>query len=434
MNSFLNKISLLMVVAFVGFASPGCNIDPIENPNAPTIGSVENGASLDDLRLLASGIESVMRFDMEYYYWTLSIVGREYYDLRGTDPRFTGELTGAKGARLDNNGFLTTRAFAQQYKAIRNCYILENATKNSKAGLTDAQKSGIYGYSKTMRALNLLMVLNRHREARLDVSDLNNLGAFVDHAAGLTAVTDLLNAADSDLAAAGTDLAIILSSGFKDYDSVAGFRKFNRALAARVAIYRGDKAAARTALNASFMDLTGNFNKGVYHIFGLSGNDEANPLFFAANQAYGVPANFATDADANDARVPGKTFVRDSAALDGYVCLIHPNTYKSNTDPVAIIRNEELVLIWAEAHIGTDNITSIAAINAVRQAAGLGLYSGATTDAAVLTELLKQRRYSLFGEGHRWIDLNRTGRLGDIAIDRAGDIIHAKFPRPLTEG
>ena len=48
----------------------------------------------------------------------------------------------------------------------------------------------------------------------------------------------------------------------------------------------------------------------------------------------------------------------------------------------------------------------------------------------MLIEVLNQRRYSLFGEGHRWIDLRRTGKFGEINVDRVGDVVHMEFPRP----
>ena len=44
---------------------------------------------------LATGLQSVMRRDMEFHYWTTSIIARDYYDLRNVDPRYTGELLGA---------------------------------------------------------------------------------------------------------------------------------------------------------------------------------------------------------------------------------------------------------------------------------------------------------------------------------------------------
>ena len=54
-------------------------------------------------------------------------------------------------------------------------------------------------------------------------------------------------------------------------------------------------------------------------------------------------------------------------------------------------------------------------------------------DDALMDEIVKQRRYSLFGEGHRWIDMRRWGRLNQLPIDRPGDDVWEKFPRPVSE-
>jgi len=47
--------------------------------------------------------------------------------------------------------------------------------------------------------------------------------------------------------------------------------------------------------------------------------------------------------------------------------------------------------------------------------------------------MLKQRRYSLFFEGHRWIDMRRYDLLGTLPIDRTGDDVWTEFPLPVTE-
>lgn len=73
---------------------------------------------------------------------------------------------------------------------------------------------------------------------------------------------------------------------------------------------------------------------------------------------------------------------------------------------------------------------SLAAINRVRNASGLGNYLRATDDASMLNEVLEQRRYSLFDEGHRWVDMRRTGKIGQIPMERVGDVVHGEFPRP----
>ena len=99
-------------------------------------------------------------------------------------------------------------------------------------------------------------------------------------------------------------------------------------------------------------------------------------------------------------------------------------------DNLPIVRNEELILIYAETQIGSDVNEVLAAINKVRNAHGLGVYLGATSDAALLDQVLERRRYGLFGEGHRWIDMRRTGKFGQINIDRPGDVAHQELPRP----
>jgi len=78
---------------------------------------------------------------------------------------------------------------------------------------------------------------------------------------------------------------------------------------------------------------------------------------------------------------------------------------------------------------------AVAALNTIRNAAGLSDYSGAETSDALTDELLNQRRYSLWGEGHRMVDLRRYGRLNAdfVPIDREGDDVFTQFPIPLTE-
>ena len=123
----------------------------------------------------------------------------------------------------------------------------------------------------------------------------------------------------------------------------------------------------------------------------------------------------------------------DLIELDGLSGDHQVTVYSSNTAPASMQRNEELVLIAAEANIGSDNGAAVDYINAVRQANGLAAYSGGMSDAELEDELLYQRRYSLFGEGHRWIDLRRYNRLDEIPLDRAGDTVHTQFPRPASE-
>jgi len=47
--------------------------------------------------------------------------------------------------------------------------------------------------------------------------------------------------------------------------------------------------------------------------------------------------------------------------------------------------------------------------------------------------MLKQRRYSLFAEGHRCIDMRRYNRLDQLPLDRVSDDVWIQFPLPATE-
>ncbi|CAL2102530.1 SusD/RagB family lipoprotein precursor [Tenacibaculum sp. 190130A14a] len=433
---FKNIYKIVLLTVTVSFFS--CELEEIPNSNAPTLESFGNEASQADIQSLAVGLEAVMRNDLDFHYETVSYLGREYYDLSGVDPRYTGEIL--KGP-LDNNGFLTTRAYAAWYRVVKAANVLISAVENSKAGFDTSVKASYYGYAKTIKAYALLMLANRQytNGIRIDVSDPDNLGPFVGYPEALTAIAGILDDAATDLGASPTSFDFPLSPGYTNFNTPATFLEFNRAIAARVALYQNDKAKVLTLLNQSFFDLSGGLNMGVAHVFGATGNDILNSLFYVLGQSgqeFVIHNSWIADAEAGDTRASNKSFLLSSpASFDGLSGTHQISVYTSNTDPVYLIRNEELILMYAEANIGTDNTEAIDAINVVRNAAGLANYSGGTTDTDLLEEVLNQRRYSLLGEGHRWIDLRRLNRLNTtyIPLDRAGDNILEAFPTPFSE-
>jgi hypothetical protein len=76
---------------------------------------------------------------------------------------------------------------------------------------------------------------------------------------------------------------------------------------------------------------------------------------------------------------------------------------------------------------------AVIALDIIRESAGLDPYTGAMDAASLTDEMLTQRRYSLYAEGHRWIDVRRYNRLDELPIDRANDDVFSQFPIPLTE-
>ena len=435
----MKNILIKTILLLAAITLTCCQLDEVENPNAATIESVQDGASQADIQLLAVGLESVLRNDLDFHYDTVSILGRDYYDLTGVDPRFTGEIL--KGP-LDNNGFLTTRSYAAWYKVVKSANILIESVVNSEAGFSDQVKNSYYGYAKTLKAYALLMVANRQytNGIRLDVSDPNNLGPNVTYDEALSGIESLLNEASTELSNAGGSFDFPISAGFEGFDTPATFGEFNRALAARTALYQDDKAGVISALGNSFFDISGDLWAGPAHIFGATGNDILNAQFHVLDQSgeeFMINDAWIADAEAGDTRVDDKSFLLTggTTTFDGLSADYQVALYKSNVDPVYLIRNEELVLMYAEANIGTDNVATVDAINIIRNAASLSDYAGAVDDVSLLEEVINQRRYSLFAEGHRWIDLRRLGRLNStyIPLDRSGDNIIEAFPTPFTE-
>jgi starch-binding outer membrane protein, SusD/RagB family len=226
-------------------------------------------------------------------------------------------------------------------------------------------------------------------------------------------------------------------AGFAGFNDAAGLTKFNRALAARVSVYQGNWQAALDDLNESFFGLDQDFNLGVFHVFGTGSGDQLNTMFIPQNQNGEVRVahpSYAADIEAGDDRINKATLRTSTASLLGLSSNRDVWVYTSSTVPIPIIRNEELILIYAEANIQLNNLTEgVKAINVIRNGHHLGDYAGDKTHDALITEMLKQRRYSLFFEGHRWIDVRRYNLLNTLPLDRPGDDVWTEFPLPVTE-
>ncbi len=434
------KKILIILIAGIVLPFTSCQVDEVLNPNSPTVESFENGATLADLKLLGQGLEAVIREDMQFHFWTVSGIGREYYDLRGTDPRYTTELLGRNGGDLDNNGFLTTRTYFGRYRTVRNANLLKTAVQNTVASLTESQSKALLGFANTMIGYEMLLEATRQYEngIRLDVADVNNLGPFTGNfEESLTGIRAILDEGYGQLNGTAEDMVFNLS-GFSSIPvtETEALAQFNRALAARIALYQGNNSGALSLLNESFMNLSGDLNMGAYYTYGgATGNDLANPLFYVPDvDNYMAHPSWVADAEAGDTRLNKVTDTGAVIEIDDLSSQYLVSIYADNTASASITRNEELILIYAEANIGTDNAEAVNAINIVRAAAGLADYTGATDDASLVNQILHERRYSLFGEGHRWIDMRRYDRLEDLPLDRPGDKVHVQFPRPASEG
>jgi tetratricopeptide (TPR) repeat protein len=87
-------------------------------------------------------------------------------------------------------------------------------------------------------------------------------------------------------------------------------------------------------------------------------------------------------------------------------------------DPLYLIRTSELYLIRAEARVRKsvpDLPGAVADLNVVRRRADVPDYAGASTTVADLLRAIEdERRIEFAFEPHRWYDLVRTGRAGEV--------------------
>jgi hypothetical protein len=144
-------------------------------------------------------------------------------------------------------------------------------------------------------------------------------------------------------------------------------------------------------------------------------------------------------AEAGDLRVQAKVDTSSTIApktVQGVTSKYLLKAPSLPTDPIALLRNEELVLIRAEVLWGLNrDAEAVQMINFVRQAAGLAPKTLAdfATHGDLLRGILKEKRYSLLFEGaSRWVDYRMFGILKELGTEAGNDPI-PRLPIPQSE-
>jgi hypothetical protein len=435
----------------------------LPNYNSPTVSGLSGDPA--GLQLAATGILIRERNNYFGYIRDVSLFGREGYYYFQTDARFvTDYLVGAgTGAArsLSPTGFAAGNWF-EYFRNQRNAFNLVNAVGAST--LSDQQKAAARGFANTFRALDLYYAISLRDtlgapvEIRPNPSDQ---APFVSRDSVYKSISALLDGAKTDLAAAGSaDFPFVLHSGFAGFNKPATFLKFNRAIAARVLAIRGSFQGAATCGNAcytqaltavseSFATAPGaaaslaDLNVGAYNVYSTAPGDALNSLNFTqdanvlAHQSIVTDAQKQPDGTTPDARVTRKVVAlatpvgSPGGTTAGIAANYRFSIYSSNTAPTPIIRNEELLLIRAEANIQLNNLpAALTDINNVRSVSGgLGPLVGAPT----IDALIYERRASLLLEGFRWIDARRFNKLATLPLDLATHFVAKVVPIPKAE-
>ncbi|WP_146655380.1 RagB/SusD family nutrient uptake outer membrane protein [Labilithrix luteola] len=388
-------------------------------------------AERGEIRNLLATVEAGMRCDMDVYVDAVGIVGREMYRFSSKEPRYTTDLLGGGTSVLASDAFYVTRPWTSRYWVARNAKRLETRSANA-TDVTATDKKGYAAVAETVLAYQLLLDLTLSDEQGLRVDVENDAQPARTKDEVLAHVMALLDDAKANLPGATFDFS--LSSGFEGFDTPSTFLKFNRALAARVAAYQKNWPLLLTTLGESFLSLNADLRLGVYMPFTNVPGDARNSLFTAPNGEGDVRVahpSFATDVATGDDRLLSTVLRSTPASQAGLTSNRDAWRYTSATAPFPIIRNEELVLLYAEARAQLGQFPdAIVAINRIRSVHNVSPYAGAVTPAALLNEILYQRRYSLFLEGHRWVDVRRFGALGTLPVDRPDDDVWSSFPVP----
>ena len=439
------RSSLLLLLVGVSLMT-ACEDTLVPNLNDPLIEDFRTNPTPAEVQAMAFGVVFGSRADIGPLVRNTEIIGRDAYNLDPADPRWVDQFL---GPNLDKGGFGANHWLAR-YRNIKAANILIDAVETSLE-FTAAQKAATRGFARTFKGLDLLYLwetrntLGIASDAARDVDDLQPI---VCSPAALTRIAAVLDSAHAELQAGGSTFPFVDAGttidGFEDFSTPAAFAEFNRALKAKVQVYRGMHADALTALGQSFLSSDpAALDEGAYFAFSLGAGDIQNPLYQDIESTnFRAHRSVVTQAETGDRRVANKvttgatiTWPSEPAVTSQYVFTV----YSGPTAAIPIIQNEELILLRAEARwFSGDKLGAVNDINFIRQNAG-GLAPStvtiASTDAAFVDELLRQKRYSLLWESSsRWVDARRFNRLGTLPRDNPTEhVVHAAFPIPEAE-
>lgn len=450
-----STIALAVAIAAVGGCKDNAVVNPIDAPAADALGALTHAS----LQLLATGVLGQDRANANVFAYTVEpgIWARDVYRIDASEPRFVQETL---GGNPDPGSFSGSGAWNGYYTAQRAANTILLAIPNASAAeFTTAEVSATKGFFRTIKALEEWRVVEMHDTvgATIQTDDPKAVTDIRCKTAVLAYVAALLDSANTDLAAAGatTTFPFALTSGFtkfgRDYSTVGNFILFNRGLKGKVDFYRAiDRTNPTPALFATAItELTtalgagpgavpaSHFSWGPYYTF-VAGGSENTPNNISDSKVRLNP-KVKDSIQANDTRV---SKIVSATTLTGFGLssnITYVGAVASTTNqnaPLGILRDEELVLLRAQAEIESGQLANaILDVNSVRTNYGLP----ATTFATVAdgrTAVLYEKRYSLLYEGPQRADDLREYKMLNAtfhAPETTTDPFNAALPIPRGE-
>ena len=395
----MSRSRLALVAAItLPLAFTACKLD-VSNPNAATQTSVLTTPA--GIRTLGVGLQGRLG---NFIGPSVTLTGIVAGELGNTDASLSTTrefqkypLASANSAAIDPTNPDLLNFWSSGFQIVRAANdILDNVGGVTLAAGT---KSGLSALARTSKAFAYGQMIEAWPQLPLDLTK---------SPAGYNPRSEVLAQALALLASARTDLATPVSAEFATSVLQASIDLPNtiRALQARYSLAAGSYDAALTFANEVPAAATSRYT--------YSSVDQ-NPIWGSAisNGYFKAIATFRTDAEAGDTRVNKYTQSTVTTPFGG-AQVVPLNVHLTSSDPYALFSQDELSLIRAEAYARTNRLPeAIAQINIVRASAGLGPQTAVTlpSQAAVLDEIYRQRRYALFLTGTRWADERRFGRI-----------------------
>ena len=454
-----------LAIAMGTVALAGCKDSTGTLPlDAPVIESITSKPLVrSSLQTLATGVLAQDRSGVvgtPTYNILAPIMGRVAIRLDASEPRYVGETL---GANPDPGSFAGGGGFSAFYTAIRAASSLIAALPGAAEGsFTPAEVNATKGFIKTIQGLDYMRLIELRDTVGIPIQNAEDTEAISPVSCKtpvLNFIGTLLDEANTDLIAAGqaTALPFVLPSGFtthgRNYSTVNNIQKFNRAVKGKVDVLRAIDRKAPSAARAAdaITELTfalggaapgavpaSTFSFGPYYHFVIGGS-EATPNNVSDTRLR-LNTLVQSGLQAGDTRgskiIPAGTLSGQGLLNSTNItCAFCTANVANQERPLGILRDEELVLLRAQAYIETGNFAAATAdINSVRTSYGLAPHAVFATKAAAIDAVVYEKRYSLLMEGPQtWVDLREYKLLTTFRKETATDPYNAAFPLSRAE-
>ena len=424
-------------IALAAAAVWGAGCNSLEGPELddPSVEQFLETSSRSEIAAVAIGLIA-SQFEMNSSLLLhLGIFGREGYNLSPAEPRTVTERL-IDPLTPSNTFFLF---WPREYKQLANAFLLLESI-DASTELTEAEKEATRGFTKTFMAAAYFQVMLTHTPLPIPVDvdrDPTEVAPLEPEEDVYRHIFQLFDEAEGHLMSGASAFPFDLPPGFSAFETPEAFARLNRALEVRALKYRGRWADALATLPASFFNEDARLDLGAY-------NDGDN--FFAVIRGSVLFAHPRLWRDAElradgskDLRATSKLLPVEEFSFQGITVTERFEVYDDFTDPLPWIRNEELLLIRAEANLALGNTSAaIRDLNIVRARAGGLEPLPDPFPGDLLRQLLYEKRYSLMWEGgFTYLDARQYDRMGDdpAELPRAAPnhVVYPRFPYPINE-